>query len=551
MEGATTDKIREEWTNAINEKREEMGKMQKNISSIKVGKTREARNNATTWPTAMEDNAEITAMSEIEKEILCFIKNSKSVYNSSQEEPAMTYYNQNNELYAFDSNDPGKADQFRKWLRKETNRFENVEGNCTINMKLNNLVITNNKEKNLVKIIIILHKTEFSPLGVEMINKSTARIRFSNKDLANKCLNFFETHNKLVSAYIDNREIMYKGIVSDWPKGIPELFEALDCRDKVIKMERLKKRTWNKENNIANLIATDNIVITFRGKNITEYVSIYDKKCFMRVRPFIEAVKQCYNCYKYGHFKRACRNKARCPICGKDAHGECNEPPRCIHCKGNHKSNYKGCLEYRMNKGICEIMAYNNCSYFEADKIIEGKDTTTPLNYDRYIAPQTRPSLPPPLKTANRNKEMERTSRTNSFSKEKKTSYYKRLKTNDRDSDDEQKVNKVRVANKKFANNINERIIRNNIRRTSNSEDERDYNGLAFISNFDESPRNTSFQKETPPSSNDTEKDLYTCIENKDYNDYITKNAPKANKIENAIGYNKNRTRIRLTYRDI
>lgn len=266
-----SDKAQEAWARTINEKKTEIGKIQSINTSKANEKMTIETDDVTISDVIKEDNMETTGFSAIGKDIFRLIKNSKSVYCNSKEEPLMIYYNNENELLAFEINDVEKAEQFRKWLRKKTNRFQNEMGNCVINMKLNNLIITNSKEKNMVKIIIVLHKTEFSPMGMEMINKSTARIKFRNKVEANKYLNFFEVHNKLVSVYIDNREIMYKGIVSDWPKGIPELFDALDSRDNIIKMERMKKRVWNKENNSSNTIASDNITITFRGKEIIDY----------------------------------------------------------------------------------------------------------------------------------------------------------------------------------------------------------------------------------------------------------------------------------------
>lgn len=63
----------------------------------------------------------------------------------------MIYYNKENELIAFESNDSEKTEQFRKWLRKETNRFDNNLGNGIINMKLNNLIATNNRKKTWLK----------------------------------------------------------------------------------------------------------------------------------------------------------------------------------------------------------------------------------------------------------------------------------------------------------------------------------------------------------------------------------------------------------------
>lgn len=116
-----------------------------------------------------------------------------------------------------------------------------------------------------------------------------------------------------------------------------------------------------------------------------------------------------------------------------------------------------------------------------------------------------------------------------------KTPHYKRPKVNDRDSEDDQRINKVRNMNKKFASNINERIIRSNIKRASNSEysrEERDPNGLAYMSNFDDTHRNTSFQKENRTAPEDTERVHYTYKENRDHNEYIAKNTLKANKMK-------------------
>lgn len=91
------------------------------------------------------------------------------MYADSKEEPSMIYYNKEGSLMAFEFNDTGKTELFRNWLRK---RFDVGEiGYGTINIRLNNIILTNNKKKNLVKITYILHKTGYSPLGIEMIKK--------------------------------------------------------------------------------------------------------------------------------------------------------------------------------------------------------------------------------------------------------------------------------------------------------------------------------------------------------------------------------------------
>lgn len=60
----------------------------------------------------------------------------------------MIYFNKDDKLMAVEIDDPIKIEQFRSWLRKTTNRFEARDsGYGTINIKLNNLVITNNRKK--------------------------------------------------------------------------------------------------------------------------------------------------------------------------------------------------------------------------------------------------------------------------------------------------------------------------------------------------------------------------------------------------------------------
>lgn len=163
---------------------------------------------------------------------------------------------------------------------------------------------------------------------------------------------------------------------------------------------------------------------------------------FLRVKPYVEAVKQCFNCYKYGHIKNKCKAKTKCPICGKDAHGECNSAPQCVICGDKHKSNYRECIEYQRNKNMCIIMAHNNCSFFEAEKLVDGRDMKVPINYNRYLSPQSWPSFSLSSKTMSRTRNVESVALGTNSQKEK-NSQHKRPNDSGQNIDKDHKVNKL------------------------------------------------------------------------------------------------------------
>ena len=108
----------------------------------------------------------------------------------------------------------------------------------------------------------------------------------------------------------------------------------------------------------------------------------------LRIRPYIERVTQCFNCFMFGHIKTYCKNGVKCIICGKNSHGECTKPMSCRNCGGDHKATFRKCLVFLKNKDIKVIMAYNNISFTEAVKLIKGTaDENSSRTYDRYTNP--------------------------------------------------------------------------------------------------------------------------------------------------------------------
>ncbi|RLU26429.1 hypothetical protein DMN91_000223 [Ooceraea biroi] len=102
----------------------------------------------------------------------------------------------------------------------------------------------------------------------------------------------------------DKRLFSCKGVIADWPYDIPELWKNMVDKDKddIIKIERMKRRIWNKQTN------------------------------------------------------------KRCPV-------------------------------FQKNKELKVIMAHNNISFIEAEKLVFGKHDESSMRYDRYTNHNAWPAL--------------------------------------------------------------------------------------------------------------------------------------------------------------
>lgn len=69
-----------------------------------------------------------------------------------------------------------------------------------------------------------------------------------------------------------------------------ELVEAMTCKNRLIKMERMKRGYLDvhlKENEV---VYTDKVILTYEGNELPSEVQLYNNLVRVRVRPFIEPV---------------------------------------------------------------------------------------------------------------------------------------------------------------------------------------------------------------------------------------------------------------------
>lgn len=79
---------------------------------------------------------------------------------------------------------------------------------------------------------------------------------------------------------------------------------------------------------------------------------IYEEIMGLKIRPYVEKVLQCFNCYRFGHLSKHCHNKKICVTCNEEFHGYCDKDLKCANCGGNlHLTDHK-CERFQLNMEI-------------------------------------------------------------------------------------------------------------------------------------------------------------------------------------------------------
>lgn len=168
-----------------------------------------------------------------------------------------------------------------------------------------------------------INKNRINIKEISMEKFNLACITFQNNYDANYCLECMKkAGDKVVSGFIDIRSTTCKGVIADWPFDIPILWEEIVDKQEIIKIERMRRKVWNREEKKWKDQKTDNLIITMRGSRVKKSIRVFKNIGFgIKIRPFIESVKQCYKCFKYGHLKAMYKSTQRCIRCSEESHG--------------------------------------------------------------------------------------------------------------------------------------------------------------------------------------------------------------------------------------
>ena len=237
-------------------------------------------------------------------------------------------------------------------------------------------------------------------LGKRLVNmglkhKSAKRINMNKIELI---FDRLEEANKLIKgdsinlptgwrAFIPNHKLYKIGIIKNVDVDIEDqyLSECICSSFPKSKIERLKRKASKEElqRGASEYIVTKTVKIFFNTERLPD--EIFIETFYFRVEPFVQRVRQCTGCWRYGHSKNFCKTKSIvCLHCSRDhefnqEESDCaNLPAKCINCDMEHKANDRSCSKYISLNEINTAAAYQGIS------IQQARDTLRADSFNTY-----------------------------------------------------------------------------------------------------------------------------------------------------------------------
>ncbi|XP_076385998.1 uncharacterized protein LOC105663508 [Megachile rotundata] len=224
----------------------------------------------------------------------------------------------------------------------------------------------------MIKIYRYVQGTGAKVEGIKMIGFSRAEVTFKRREEANKVMEEGQKREGYVGAFIPERMRFRKGVIREWPGTMEELKnEAMPGQGHFI-LEKLRRGPVIEGRRGRQDDEEEPLLIVFKGDKLPTTLLIGQGHVGVKIWPYIERVKQCYVCWKFGHTQKFC--KLRRPLCGRcreEKHGVCKKIEKCVNCKGNHEAFAKSCWVYQKEFAIKKVMAYKNVAFETARSIVE------------------------------------------------------------------------------------------------------------------------------------------------------------------------------------
>lgn len=346
-------------------------------------------------------------------------------------------------------------------------------------------------------------------------NKGINRISvdFLNRESANSFVQDETLIKKGYNLYIPSNLVTCKGLVRriDLDENVEHFSLICKSNVEILHAQRLNRKVIN--DGKAEYVPTGTVLFTFKGTNLPQYVDFYNLPYPVNV--YVPPVTQCYSCLLYGHTKKNCKSKPKCFNCADKKHEEQETekftcPTKCHFCRENHRSNSKTCPEYKRQQNIKKLMAFENLTYFDAERqcpktyIQKGDYIYDPRNFPNLASKQYNNTTQ--KTTTNRQLITPSQRRTSEFNPTKpKRTYHQAVLTEN---------NKKRIIQKGYdMNEHNEQLYRPNARPDKNSftsyiNDYQNHNNQPF------SATNNSFQDTQAGSSKDESDFIKTLTAN-------------------------------------
>ena len=140
---------------------------------------------------------------------------------------------------------------------------------------------------------------------------------------------------------------------------------------------------------------TNTVILSFSTPSPPKYVIIgYER---VPVNLFIPNPLRCFNCQRYGHGSKNCKNQKVCARCGNTGHSsdDCSGEQKCVNCGGGHMASSKDCPKWQGEKKVQQLKAEQNITFPEARKMVFSTGTRTAATIVSSAMPRNLPPKPP------------------------------------------------------------------------------------------------------------------------------------------------------------
>jgi len=177
-------------------------------------------------------------------------------------------------------------------------------------------------------------------------------------------------------AYIPNYKIIRTGIARgvDPSLSVDEILQGIKWRDRPMEIKSVERLSYRDSRNNNELKISSSIKIEFVSNLLPEYVNIWSVRT--KVRPFVNRVRKCFNCLRWGHSSAFCRGSPLCPRCGGEHDlGMClSDSFLCPDCGQNYVSFDNNCLiyvKYELNYDVRNEKSHdkNSCKYIKIEMV--------------------------------------------------------------------------------------------------------------------------------------------------------------------------------------
>lgn len=256
---------------------------------------------------------------------------------------------------------------------------------------------------------VVTNKLEV--LEIRRLNRTKILVVCSSAKTANEIVRNEEMRKKY-NPFIPLNYVSRVGILRDVDEDFDdnELIKSIDARQFSIRaVERLKRKVVNSSTNEVTYENSRSVKVTFDGQDIPSHVYLY--YCKIECVPFVQRVVQCFQCAKFGHTSKYCKNTQNCnncymPILHDNNHICCSpDQVRCTNCKGEHRPTDNKCPEMTRQKKIKDLMSMRNLVFQEAAQMIPSINSSYQVRtQNRYAALTVAESVDFPA-LGNRNRE--------------------------------------------------------------------------------------------------------------------------------------------------